>query len=255
VPSSDRFLFNFTDALEQQLIATFAKLSPDPLTWPNVSSLAPGRGVYRIQYPSPDIAYVGKADDLPTRLGQHLRKFEGRTGLALTDLGFTCLYVEDSLMTASPEDVLIRYYKSVGAAAWNRSGLGNNDPGKRRDRQIAAPFDTAFPIDLNFPSGIPPGTYAADEVIARFNGASGPPYILRVESNQRGDHPDALSERARTTLTLPAWTTAEDVVGALVDGLRAETTPGTPPWLGAALHGRIVVYKTTEPYPYKLRDF
>lgn len=251
----DRFLFNFTDALEQQLIATFNRLAPDPLTWTNLSALAAGRGVYRLHYPSPDLAYVGKADDLPSRLGQHLRKFEGRTGLILADLGFTCLYVEDSLMTASPEDVLIRYYRAAGSVPWNGSGLGNNDPGKNRDRQIAASFDQHYPIDLDFPSGIPEGTYQADEVIARFNGADGPPYVLRVEGNRRDDHPEAMPERARTTVELPDDTTAEDVAEALADALRAETTPGTPPWLGAALHGRIVIYKTTTLYPYKLRDF
>jgi hypothetical protein len=255
MPAVDRFVFNFTDALEQQLIAAFSDLPPDPLAWSHLSELPAGRGVYRLHHPSPTIAYVGKADDLRSRLGQHLRKFEGRTGLTLAELGFTCLYIDDSLMTASPENVLIRHYKAERLARWNGSGLGSKDPGKRRDRQMSARFDIDYPIDVSFPSGIPPGTYTADEIIARFNGHHGPPFDLRVESNFRGDHPDALPERARTTVTLSQETTAEEAVEALVGALRIEVTPGTPPWLGAALPGRIVIYKTNEPYPYRLRDF
>lgn len=250
MPASESFLFNFLTAFNAQLVEAFDGLSDVPLTAANLAVLPPGRGVYRLHHPRPDVVYVGKADDLPTRLIRHMRKLDGRIGMAAATVGFTCLYIEDSLMTASPEGVLIRHYKNAVGLNWDRSGFGSNDPGRKRDRQAPGAFDAAFPIDLSAASGIPAGTYTANDLIARLQMGRGQPYVTRVD-----EEADAMADRAVAQVTLKGGLTIEQTAEELIASLRAVSAPGTLPWNGAALLGAIVLYKTTEPYPFNLRTF
>ncbi len=113
------------------------------------------QGVYVVHYQgSPK--YVGKAENLAARLGQHFRKLTGRRNIDPTEIGYKCLILDGSMSTAANEKLLIAQYKTDYPDMWNGQGFGPNDPGKQRDTTTPSYFDREFPIRLDIPlDGIP----------------------------------------------------------------------------------------------------
>ncbi len=95
--------------------------------------------------------YAGKADNLRARLGDHKFKLSGRRNIDLSKIGFKCLLLEASWSTSANESLLIEHYKAKGQCEWNLNGFGINDPGKNRDGATPNPFDTAHPINEDWP--------------------------------------------------------------------------------------------------------
>ncbi|MGW1258419.1 Eco29kI family restriction endonuclease [Streptomyces sp. NPDC002513] len=163
---SNQFRLSITEALRHQLAVELAKLTPAPLTQPNldkldqqaaVENLVSRSGVYQLYRQTkdddePKLVYVGKAEKpLSQRLGNHLKKISGRTGISLDEMTFKCLFVAEDFTAVAPEKLLIKEYRKDGAIPWNTNGFGNKDPGRNRDRTILKKnhFDVLFRIDLN----------------------------------------------------------------------------------------------------------
>jgi hypothetical protein len=152
------FRLSMTEALRRQLLARLEGLRWASLTRDNVDSLARRGGVYQLALDGSPV-YVGKSkDNLPVRLGNHLRKLSGRReeaapgGSSLGDrVSFRCVYVDEDLDAVAPEKMLMSALAEQRQAPWNTMGFGNKDPGRRRDQTLvkAGHFDKQYPIDLD----------------------------------------------------------------------------------------------------------
>ncbi|MCX3286047.1 GIY-YIG nuclease family protein [Streptomyces sp. NEAU-H22] len=160
----DDFRLSITKALGDQLAQALRSLGRAPLREESLAKLEERPGVYQL-YVNDVFVYVGKADrrhkGLPGRLRNHLRKLSGRRNLALADVTFSCLYVDEDFSALAPEQLLINHYKERGGIPWNNSGFGSKDPGRRRDTTVLKKdhFDVQYPINLAAPvQGVSPGT-------------------------------------------------------------------------------------------------
>lgn len=149
----DDFRLSITKALGDQLARALTQLGRAPLDKQYILELEERPGVYQL-YLRGEFVYVGKADrSLPNRLSNHLRKLSGRRNIELTEVTFSCLYVEEDFSALAPEQLLISQHKEMGNIPWNNNGFGNKDPGRQRDSTILKNnhFDVLFPIDLDRP--------------------------------------------------------------------------------------------------------
>jgi hypothetical protein len=70
--------------------------------------------------------------------------------------------------------------KKLGRPAWNFSGFGSNDPGRNRENQEPAKFDTDYPVDVDRPIDfMKPGNHKLLDVISQLK--SGLPYLFRYD--------------------------------------------------------------------------
>ncbi len=86
------FLATITEQLESKLESmSFTKLTENALMelheFQQENKIR--QGVYLLVYKKKAI-YVGKADDVRDRIGQHLRKLKGRRNLDVSKIGFKC---------------------------------------------------------------------------------------------------------------------------------------------------------------------
>lgn len=129
--------------------------------------------------------YVGKAEKpLPQRLGNHLKKISGRSGISLGEMTFKCLFVAEDFTAVAPEKLLIKQYRKDGHIPWNTNGFGNKDPGRNRDRTILKKnhFDVLFRIDLERNvEGLTPGEQTLESLLAQIK--NGVPYNFRYEES------------------------------------------------------------------------
>ncbi|MFD6876721.1 MULTISPECIES: GIY-YIG nuclease family protein [unclassified Streptomyces] len=158
------FRLSITKALGDQLAEALESIGRAPLDEERLAELEERPGVYQL-YVNDSFVYVGKADaknkGLPGRLGNHLRKLSGRRNVALADVTFSCLYVDEDFSAVAPERLLIKHHKGRGGVPWNNSGFGGKDPGRRRDTTVLKKdhFDVRYPINLDAPiRGLAAGT-------------------------------------------------------------------------------------------------
>lgn len=190
------FKLSITEALSTQLYAALERLEPAALTQESLDAVAAEAvrlgvpdmaGVYqlfrRIPGEGRELTYVGKADEpLPDRLANHLFKLSGRKGIAIDEMSFRCLFVEEDLSSVSPEKMLIKRHLKTGRIVWNNRGFGNNDPGRNRDHTTIRKdhFDLEFPIDLSRKvEGLTPGHQTLDMVLRTIK--SGLPFLFRYK--------------------------------------------------------------------------
>ncbi len=231
------FKLSITQALADQLAERLQPLRPAALSETSLEHVANRPGVYEL-FLADQRVYVGKASkSLPTRLRNHARKLSGRTGLALANVRFVCLYVDEDLEAAAPETLLIKKYRDAGGSPWNTNGFGNKDPGRRRDTsEIAADhFDALYPINLNTTVELTPGAWRVEELLTEVKKKL--PYNLRYERiNIAARHNYQVSLHVES----PAPSTrqlAELVLTALPVG-----------WQLTALPGYAILYKETIDY-------
>jgi len=120
-----------------------------------LSHLKGNQGVYKL-FHNDVLVYVGKADNLPKRLGEHLTKIKGRQKIAVEEMGFKCLYVGKTWTPLAPEEALIKHFKATGEGQceWNGNGFGPHDPGREREttnkqRRVSMPN---IPFAMNGPA-------------------------------------------------------------------------------------------------------
>lgn len=228
---SAHFDLDIPVAIHAQLVEAFDVLTPVLLSdW---DALAPPRGigVYGL-YHLGALTYVGKADKLADRLGDHRTKLAGRHGISPTEVGATFLTVNPNWSAYAPETILIRHYRTAGLCEWNGSGFGNHDVGRRRDTSAPNGFDRQFPIRREWRcSQIHVGVHAVPDLLARLKAEL--PYLFRYDK----DHRD-LTE-AIVTIDEPN-PTMEQVLRLVSAAL--------PGWQATAFPSHVVLYKESQSY-------
>lgn len=132
MPFFGHFEIDIITALTEQLTAAFEQLESAPLTENNLTATPALQGVYHL-FRSGVLVYVGKADNLRTRLSEHRFKITGRRNIEVTEMSFTCLTVHPNWTALAPESSLIAYYKGQpGLCEWNGNSFGPHDRGVRR---------------------------------------------------------------------------------------------------------------------------
>lgn len=261
IPHYADFRLSITQALESQLIAAFNGLAPIQLTPAVLTTVPSSAGVYRLHYPSPQVVYVGKADDdLKGRLAGHHRKLGGRANIALADVGITYITVEEDLTAIAPETVMIRWQKTQpGGSDWNGSGFGSKDPGRERDTSKPGPFDSAYPIGLGFvPTSVPAGRYTVKELLGLFRGTAGSPPALPFPLRAEKAAPDYA---AATTIIAPGMS-ASSMMQTVAAALNATLPPNANrEWQATALPGTLILYRERrrggpfKPYTHSLQQW
>jgi hypothetical protein len=136
------------------------------------------------------------------------------------------------------EALLIRRMKEEipGSLAWNNSGFGSNDPGKRRDRQVPADFDAWFPVDVDWSvRDLPGGNVSLRKLLLATK--RNLPFLLRYQVP-----PDV------TLHGVPSSAPLRDII-ALVTGALPSG------WQCTVLHGRVILYGKHETYEYQQEVF
>lgn len=186
-----QFDFNLAEAVLAQLVMEFDELEPASLVPDNLSKVDREPGVYQL-FLDDTLVYVGKADDnLSKRLGEHYLTITSRKNTNVDAVKFCCLSLHRNWAPLTHESLLIRQYKSEGRCEWNNSGIGNHDPGRKRDDWKPNVFDTQFPIDESLPCiGVKAGQYNGNKLLQAVKGAV--PYTFRYETNGhwKSGHPD-----------------------------------------------------------------
>jgi predicted GIY-YIG superfamily endonuclease len=132
---ADNFEIDIMAALTTQLVEKFGQLDAAEMSEARIQEVASTQGVYQL-YHRGTLVYVGKADDLQKRVGEHRSKIGARLNISLADMSFKCLYVHRNWTTLAPEATLIKHYKGQrkkNLCEWNGKGFGLHDPGKERD--------------------------------------------------------------------------------------------------------------------------
>ncbi|MDN3259855.1 caspase family protein [Streptomyces sp. CSDS2] len=206
------------------------------LTAENIEKLQDWPGVYLLHRTSgeaPEVLYAARNDrSLALRLGQHLRKINGRCRIDARDLSFSYLKLDDDLSVVAPERLVLRHLHAQGRSPlWNNSGFGSNDAGRRRDyRRLGDDhFDMLHPIDLSWPVHLnaPDLEVTAREMAVHLRAQL--PYGFRTEL---GD-----AELGRTRLTLPQSPLPADRAFRLLAAALGDA------WQISALVGQVLMYR------------
>lgn len=233
MPATQRFTFDLTGALAEQLQAWLPELTPEPLTPDALAAVEDAPGVYQL-YRHGELVYVGKADaTLRGRLYDHYRKLGGREGISVDQVAFTGLYLEGTWIPVGPEQMLIKRFGKE--PIWNTNGFGINDPGKERDTTRYRPghFDVLFPANLNItlPS-VHAGAHSVRDIILTMKRDL--PYVFRFEGGPYAKHDDYKSSWVAVPTGPPP--TADQLFIAIAQALSDK-------WQIVALPGYVVMYK------------
>ncbi|WPB91837.1 GIY-YIG nuclease family protein [Streptomyces malaysiensis] len=239
--NSAEFKLSITKALRDQLGASLEGLTPSPLTPDEIDKIERHPGVYQL-YHRDVFVYVGKADSLRSRLAQHRETIRGRLNISPDEMTFTCLYVDEDLPTIAPERLLIDWHKSRGEIPWNTSGIGNHDPGVKRDSTTWGTdhFYTLYPIDLSWPVGsLTPEEAPLSTLISQVKKQL--PYTFRFKK--------ASAVYSASIVKLGKTTATADEIFALT---AASLPPG---WQITALPGYVTMYDKISEAPGALRTY
>lgn len=243
----DSFEINIVRALADQLVEAFAQLESAPLVLPAIADLPQGQGVYQL-FLDGSLVYVGKADSLRKRLGEHHQKVLGRQNISLEQMGFKALFVHPNWTALAPEDSLIKYYRKSGAGEcpWNGNGFGPHDPGRERETTNKAPdgFDAQYPIKADWPCDwIGAGSHNCQELLEKVK--KGLPYLLRYGTanpkNWRNGHPDFN--------TLEILVPFDEMPA---DELLIQVCKRIPGWQLTQFPGHFIMYKEKRDYTHGL---
>ncbi len=188
-------------------------------------------GIYGLHYQNM-LVYVGKADRLDKRLGEHQAKLAGRQLISPDVVGATFLTVNPNWSAYAPEAILVRHFRHEKLCEWNGSGFGNHDVGRRRDTSSPNAFDRQFPIRLDWPcTQVTAGQHDVSELLASLKAEL--PYLLRYD---KGQH-DLEAVTVEFAASAP---TVREVMHAASAAL--------PGWQATALPSHIIFYKEDRPY-------
>ncbi len=230
--------FHFLDTISQQLSGKLEAISISPLDLETLGELESFQknenavqGVYLLHYKGQPV-YLGKAENVHSRLVQHLAKLSGRKNIDLGLVGYKALILDKSMSTAANEDVLIGIFQKTHTGMWNGSGFGPKDPGKKRDNTRPGLFDRTYPINENFPIELTADTATAGDVLATMKRQL--PYVFRYDLDGETNASVDLREVPRT---------AQSVLHAVVRSLGHG-------WKGVILSYGMVLYRTDATYEF-----
>lgn len=246
--SFGQFDFDLARAVLEQLVDAFHSLTISQLNPAVCANTSPGQGVYLL-FLDDQLVYIGKADNLPTRLERHFRMLSARQNIDIEKLGFKALYIHRNWTTWTTEAALIRFFSEE--SPWNASGMGSNDPGhNREDTAEEDTFNSMYPIDSGYVcSWIEPRDYVAWDLLEAIK--RGLPYLLRFHRVTRKFR-SAIDERAehelkQTTIAVPRPNmTANDLLIEVARQLPAG-------WQATQFPGRLILYKEQTDYRHGQR--
>ncbi|HBO4367895.1 GIY-YIG nuclease family protein [Pseudomonas aeruginosa] len=238
--------FDLPSALLAQLVDLFERMTPGPLNEETVLEVPEEQGVYQLFF-NGELVYVGKTDadaGLRQRLLRHAKKIRSRRNLHQSQVTFKAVRVY--VFTAMDlEDLLIKHYRGSGISlAWNLSGFGSNDPGRKRDKSHIKQghFDRLFPIDLNFEVRVvqPMDDHSVAEVLRQLKAQLA--YTVRFQNkgaNSKKPHSDLEGTMVRLRSEKDSVLNALRQVKAALGGA----------WQITALPGYVIIYRERERYP------
>ena len=235
-PGFRDFEFDLPGALLVHLVRVLDGMEAGPLTAAGLQSVPEAQGVYQL-FLDGRLVYIGKTDaesGLLKRLVRHSFKIQHRRELDPARVTFKAVRIY--VFTAMDlETQLIRHYTGEDGTAWNGSGFGSNDPGRKRDTGDPGRFDTDFPIDIDRSLDVPvTGTRTAAEVLAQLKAEL--PYTLRFQAaapRSRQPHPELVA-------TIVTMTDAANTPRAALAELTRQLPPG---WQATALSALLILYK------------
>lgn len=204
--------FDLPGALLQAILQRFEAMQPAGLTPENAGQIPEEQGVYALFLKQTNsLVYIGKTDSeagLRHRLSRHSRKIVGRRNINPGDVQFKAIRL--FVFTAMDlETALIKHFGGVKEVAWNNSGFGSNDPGRKRDTSDYKNdhFDMLYPIELDESFvEFNLGEYTVSDVMKRLKEEL--PYTIRFQRPGRSSfHKDY--EQSRITIHRPSMTTRE----------------------------------------------
>ena len=244
-----QFEFALTDALIQQLIVCLDDMSVAELNRENLANLPNEQGVYQL-FLDGQLQYVGKTDrkgGLRQRLNKHFQKLSARPNLRGGRVTFKAVQV--LVFTAVElEGMLIKHYEKLSSSdvpmAWQHSGFGSNDPGKRRDETVfdANHFDSLHPIDIDEPT---PFSFNAEDSIGDFLShiKSNLAYTLRFQNdgkkNSKTPHKDLQG----------AILAVDGTAGTVREALKLSLSKLPKGWQAVNLPGYVIMYKNDKYFP------
>jgi len=234
-----KFEFALTDALIAQLIECFDSMESDILNLENTMAIPNGQGVYQL-FLDGQLVYIGKTDTeagLQPRLLRHATKIQSRLNLDTTQVHFKAIQVL-VFSAMELESLLIKHYSKESQTAWNNSGFGANDPGRRRDDTALKEthFDAMYPIDIdiNLKYELPDMPTAKDGLEAIKQKL---PYLLRFDKRKQ-----ATSELESTLIqNIDPTASVRDQLICIVSQLPVG-------WQATALPGYLIIYKENKEY-------
>lgn len=237
------FEFDLPGALLTHLVRILDEMEPAPLNVGSLDVVPEAQGVYQL-FLDGGLVYIGKTDaeaGLLKRLTRHSNKIQHRQHLAPERVSFKALRI--FVFTAMDlEAQLIKHYGGDNGTAWNGSGFGANDPGRKRDHSTPGRFDLEFPIDIDRPLNVDfTGELTAAQVAIRLKEAL--PYTFRFQSRSAGGRRPH-EELEATTVSIPA---SANTARAVVEQLVGQLPPG---WQATALSALLILYKEhVDDYP------
>jgi hypothetical protein len=247
----NEFEFDLPSALLRDIIQLLDGMPTGVLSSSITQQIPEVQGVYQL-FCNGELVYIGKTDaeaGLRTRLTRHSQKILHRPSLSGSVVTFKAAQI--LVFTAMDlETQLINHYrKTMGAVAWNGSGFGSNDPGRKREETDKAPdgFDAVHPINIDVPGEyVPIGTAAVATVLGRLKSVL--PYTLRYET-LRGSNGRAMRGNPHADLTATGVT----IEGPLqtVRGLMRQIVAALgPDWQATAFPSHVILYKERKAYTH-----
>ncbi len=243
------FEFDLPQALLRDLVTLLDDMGRTPLNVATVDTYIPEeQGIYQL-FLDDTLVYVGKTDSeagLNQRLTRHARKIQQRHNLTPARVSFKAVRI--FVFTAIDlEQQLIKHYANNldEGLAWNNSGFGSNDPGRRRDTTTLKEnhFDICYPVDIDVPLGASAevGEFTVSSVLERLK--TEVPYTIRFQ-NTGGKSRQPHIELENTTVAIPAGEhTARSILLLIQAALGSD-------WQVTVLPGYIILYKEHEDYPH-----
>jgi hypothetical protein len=236
--------FQFLDTVSQQLREALDNLQVTPLNAKTLAKLVQAQtkqhaaqGVYFLHLDGEPF-YLGKADDVASRLREHLEKLKGRQGIDASKAGYKAILLDKSMSTAANEDILIKMFSVSHTGMWNNKGFGPKDPGQNRDTTIPSLFDRQHPIRADF---VLEDILDTETIASLFQKMKGQlPYLFRYERDEEA--------YARTINLAGVVRTAQGLLESAIRSLPSG-------WHGAVLSFGMVVYKTDKSYGHASRVF
>lgn len=234
------YSFDFLNTISHQLKTFIDELALTPLNPRTLHAFSAfqrennsEQGVYLIHYDGAPV-YLGKADDVAERLGNHYKKLLGRHNIEPDKIAYKAILLDRSMSTAANEEILIALFRKDYEGMWNGKGFGSKDPGKERDTTKPGPFDEKYPINeqhiVNFESTSGSLDFYLKKAKAEL------PYHFRFEI------PKQISRA--TQITLPnASLPADDFLQIIINNLGQG-------WKGVILSYGMIIYKTEHRYKY-----
>lgn len=247
IPGYNEFELDVEKVLREQLPPFFDDVQPATLTPENIQLLPPqAKGAYLLLHDGVEI-YAGKTDarhGFRNRLERHHYSIQHRRGLDSERVSFKAIRIW-VFSALDVESLLINELKNrrAGALAWNFSGFGSNDPGRKREGQQPADFDLEYPIYVERPLPfMPAGDHTIHDVLQTLK--NGLPYLLRYQT--RGDRARSGHDEYRdSNVRLPTpGMSALEVMKAIVEAFPDDS------WQATIFPSRIILYKKKEDFEF-----